>query len=416
MTPGARRRAGSLAVAAVLATALSLGVGATTSPAAAAECEIGKTQYFDGQSQNLVRLGIPQTWQLAQGKGVVVAVVDSGVNDDNAHFPDGVLLPGTSFVAGDTDGTGRTDALGHGTAVAGIIAARALPRSFGSGMIGAAPAAQILPVRVFTRDQDVQPGETPLTGDNIARGIRWAVENGADVINVSLSAPSTNTSLAEIKSALALAEKRDVVVVASSGDSDGTERVEQRFPAAGRNVIGVAATNAQGFVDDYSVHGEAVDVAAPGANVLVTFHGNGDCQTGPDVALTSWAAPFVAALAAQLRERFPKDSAEQIAYRILSTAERPVAGQRDDDQGWGVIRPYEALTATFDTRRAGPAAPDQEKTEAVALEPTGARPMQATTDPLDPARREVLWWLIGGGGLAALALVSRPLVARARRD
>lgn len=414
MTAAPRRtRLRSVLAAALVATLAPLGVVATATPASAAECEIGKTQYFPGASPVLQRLGVGQAWTLARGRGVKVAVVDSGVNDDNAHFPDGVVLPGVSFVAGDPDPTGRTDVLGHGTAVAGIIAARALPK-VKSGLIGAAPEVQILPVRVFTRDTDLQPGDTPLTGAGIARGIRWAVENDADVVNVSLSAPSTNISLGEIKSALALAERRNVVVVASSGDSDGTSRTEQRFPAAGRGVIGVAATNVQGVVDDYSVHGEHVDVAAPGSNILVAFHANGDCQTG-EQALTSWAAPFVSALAAQLKERFPKESAAEIAYRIASTAQRPVAGQRDDRQGWGAIRPYEALTATLDTRRPGPAAPGQKAKQAVASEPTGARPMEVATDPLDPARRQVLWWLIGGGGLAALALVVRPLV-RARRD
>lgn len=406
--PGSRRARVALAALLVAAPAAVLG---TATPAAAAQCQVGTTQYYPDVSPTLVQLGVPQAWTLAKGRGVTVAVVDSGVNTDNAHFPDGVVLDGTSFVPGDTT-AGRTDVTGHGTAVAGIIAARGLQ---GSGMIGVAPEARILPVRVFSRTaEEAQPGDLVLSGSSIAQGIRWAVENGADVINVSLSAPTTNTAVPEIESALALAQRRDVVVVASSGDTTGQDTTEKRYPAAGRGVIGVAATNAEGVVDDYSVHGESVDVSAPGAAVLVTFHGNGDCLTG-ETPLTSWAAPYVAGLAAQLRERYPEESAEQITYRITSTAERPVAGQRDDEQGWGLIRPYEALSTTLDERRAGPAAPDADRVQAVASRPTGARPMRATTDPLDPARREVLWWLIGGGGLAALALVLRPLVARARR-
>ena len=399
------------ALAAVLVAA-PLAVLGTAGPASAAQCQVGTTQYFPGLSPTLVKLGVPQAWTLAKGRGVKVAVVDSGVNTDNAHFPQGVVLPGTSLVPGDTS-AGATDLTGHGTAVAGIIAARGLK---GSGMIGVAPEAQILPVRVFSRTgQDAQPGDLALSGAGIAAGIRWAVENGADVINVSLSAPTTNTAVPEIESALALAARRDVVVVASSGDTTGQDTTEKRYPAAGRGVIGVAATNVDGVVDDFSVHGESVDVSAPGASVLVTFHGNGDCLSG-EQALTSWAAPYVAGLAAQLRERFPDESAEQIAYRITSTAERPVAGQRDDERGWGLIRPYEALSTTLDERRAGPAAPDAQQAQAVASRPTGARPMRVSQDPLDPARQQVLWWLIGGGGLAALALVLRPLVARARRD
>ena len=201
-----------LLAASLVAAAAPVAVLATAGPASAAECEIGKTQYFPEASPGLVRLGVPQAWNLARGRGVVVAVVDSGVNDDNAHFPEGVVLPGTSLVPGDADPTGRTDLLGHGTAVAGIIAARALPQER-SGMIGAAPDAQILPVRVFTRDDDPQAGDVPVTGSGIAQGIRWAVENGADVVNVSLSTTATNTSLGEIKSSLALAARRDVVVV-----------------------------------------------------------------------------------------------------------------------------------------------------------------------------------------------------------
>ncbi len=394
----------------------SWGALGAAAPASAAECTVGTTQYVKEASPTLVGLGIPQSWRLATGKGVTVAVVDSGVNTANAHLPAGtVVLPGTSFVPGDPTPDGRTDTFGHGTGVAGIIAARPL-KGIDSGMIGAAPAAKILPVRVFSSDPpQPEAGEFPPTGGRTAAGIRWAADHGADVINVSLSAPANNSSLVEMKNAVEHAQKKGVVVVASAGDErDGRATSAARYPASYPGVIGVAATNAEGAVDDYSIHGEQVDVSAPGSNVLLAFHGNGDCQTNP-TPQTSWAAPFVSALAAQLTERFPRESPEEIAYRITSTAQRPVAGARDADQGWGLIQPFEALTASPDQRRPGPAAPHQQGGGPAASTATPVRPMSATSDPLDPVREQALWWIIGGGGLAALALVVRPLAIRARR-
>ena len=412
MTRSSRGRvtAGLLLVA---ASGLVVSVAA---PASAAECTVGTTQYIKQASQTLVGLGIPQSWRLATGQGVTVAVVDSGVNTGNAHLPAGtVVLPGTSFVPGDPTPDGRTDTFGHGTGVAGIIAARPI-KGIDSGMIGAAPAAKILPVRVFSSDPpEPEPGDFPPTGARTAAGIRWAADHGADVINVSLSAPANNTALVEMKNAVEHAQKKGVVVVASSGDSrDGTSIESARYPASYPGVLGVSATNAEGVVDDYSVHGDQVDVSAPGSNVLLTFHGNGDCQTNA-TPQTSWAAPFVSALAAQLVELFPRESPEEIGYRITSTAQRPVAGARDADQGWGLIQPYEALTASPDQRRPGPTAPNQKDAGTQASAATPVRPMSASTDPLDPVREQALWWLIGAGGLAALALVARPLAIRSRR-
>lgn len=412
MTRGSRRL---VTAGAVLVAASGVALGAAA-PASAAECTVGTTQYVKEASPTLVGLGIPQSWRLATGQGVTVAVVDSGVNTGNAHLPAGkVVLPGTSFVPGDPSPDGRTDVFGHGTGVAGIIAARPL-KGIESGMIGAAPAVKILPVRVFSSDpEQPEPGDFPPTGARTAAGIRWAADHGADVINVSLSAPANNTSLVEMKNAVEHAQKKGVVIVASAGDArEGQATTSARYPASYPGVIGVAATNAQGAVDDFSVHGEQVDVSAPGSNVLLTFHGNGDCQTNP-TPQTSWAAPFVSALAAQLKQRFPRESPEEIAYRIESTAQRPVAGARDDNQGWGLIQPFEALTASPDQRRPGPAAPNQKHAGAAASTATPVRPMSASTDPLDPVREQALWWIIGGGGLAALALVVRPLAIRARR-
>ncbi len=177
--------------------------------------------------------------------------------------------------------------------------------------------------------------------------------------------------------ALAFAARKDVVVVASGGNPGKDDRLpltEPRWPAAGAHVVGVAASNASGAVDEWSVHGPQNDVAAPGANVLAAFHDNGDCLYGQEHAYTSFATPFVSGLAAQLRERFPDESADQIAYRIMASADRPRMGERDDVSGWGEIRPYEALTMSLDPNRAGPPVPGVRKPAAARADTSrGAR-------------------------------------------
>ena len=388
-------------------------VVAATAPAAATGCQYGKTQYVDTSSYAIASLGAPQSWPLATGKGVTVAVVDSGVDDHNAHLS-GAVLPGGSFVGGDP--TGRVDKAGHGTGVAGIIAARPLT---GSKLVGEAPDAKILPVRVFQYDS-IQ-GRTvpyPPDGTRIAQGIRWAVQNHADVINVSMSSPATDPAVPAIKAAVALAHRHNVVVVASGGNyelpqgqTNAQPTTALRYPAAAPHVIGVAASNAQGEVDDWSIHGPQNDVAAPGANVLITFFANGDCLAG-DKPYTSWAAGFVSGLAAQLRQRFPHESADQIAYRITASADRPRLFERTDTDGGGEIRPYDALTMTLDPNRPGPPLPGAAHQVTPPAPRSPVTPLAVRTDPLAPTRARMLWWALGATGLGALALVLRPWVGR----
>ena len=328
----------------VAASCVAVGTLAALAPPAGATetgdpCPTADAPFIDQSSPALVNLGFPQSWRLATGAGVTVAVVDSGVDVDNLHLGPDVVLPGTSFVSGPgVSSDGRNDIYGHGTAVAGIIAARNLE---GSGLVGAAYDAKILPVQVFSQDEEDQsgtPGEpsTPL----MAAGVRWAADNGADVINVSMSTDSQDPDLASLQDALSYAQSKDVVVVASAGNyepaAEGESETESRWPAADATTVGVAATNATGVVDDYTVHGEGSDVAAPGENILVASLANrGDCIAGVGQPYSSWAAPFVSGLAAQLRERYPRASAEEIVYRILASADRPRLGYSDTESRGG---------------------------------------------------------------------------------
>ena len=388
-------------------TVPSAAVASVPSSAAGTDCEVGRTQYVGQSSYAISSLGIPQSWSLATGKGVTVAVVDSGVDPGNAHLK-GAVLPGTSFVPGPP----TQDLLGHGTGVAGIVAARYVR---GSALIGAAPSAKILPVRVF-QDEDTtgsRPVAFPPDTARMAEGIAWAVRHGADVINVSMSTRPSDDAVPQLKAALDLARRKDVVVVASGGNQvEDSPFTQVRYPAGGAGVVGVAASGATGEVDNWSIHGRQNDVSAPGANVLIAFHADGDCLAGQDHAYTSWATGFVSGLAAQLREKFPHESADQIAYRIMASADRARMSERDDVQGWGEIRPYAALTMSLDPTRPGPPVPGAAKEPPAPAPHAQVAPLAATTDPLAPARVRAMWWGLGAAGLCALALVLRPWLGR----
>lgn len=387
--------------AAVLALGVVPGVPLIASPASGAEsdqpCEAGVTRYIDDPSaaRNLTQLGFPETWKIATGKGVRVAVVDSGVNADNAHLADAVDK-GRSFV----DGDAREDAFGHGTAVAGIIAAR---RVDGSVLVGAAPDATILPVRTYEKVPDTA---------GLAKGIRWAAEQKADVINVSVSTGPNDAALPELRAAVKYAVSVGAVIVASGGNQGELAPLTQkRFPAALPGVIGVAATRSNGAVDDWSIHGPQNDVAAPGEDVLIAFLGNGDCLGGANGrAYTSWATAYVSGLAADLRQAFPDATAEEISDRILDTASRPVRSKRDNVQGWGVIQPYAALT-TSGTGAPGATGADDAQSARGGITPVGLH-----SDPMQPTRTAMLWWAIGSLGVAGVALVLRPWIRSLRKE
>jgi len=375
-------------------SALSAAPAQAESAPTSARCTAGKDQLVNNPQslENLYQVGFPASWRLATGRGQVVAVVDSGVDARNVHLKDAVTK-GRSFAGGaPTD-----DTKGHGTAVAGIIAARQVDQSV---LVGAAPNATIMPVRVH----DVKPKTSA-----IAEGIRWAAENGADVINVSLSTGPSDPDLPALKAAVADAVARDAVVVAAAGNRPEAEPYTQvQYPAGFPGVIGVAASNTSGDVDDFTIHGEHVDVSAPGSNVLISFRNNGDCIVGLDQPFSSYSTAYVSALAAQLRERFPDDTAEQIANRLESTADRPRRSARDDVQGWGLIQPEAALTSISNAPPGSPAAGDQQTSSA------GIVTTAASVDPDEPARTRLLWWTLVMSALLGIGLIAFPLARRGR--
>ncbi|WP_053071777.1 S8 family serine peptidase [Cellulomonas sp. A375-1] len=420
MTSGARPRPGSsasragLALRGVLAWAVLGGTSlawVADAPAATAAVEQGcgdeAPRYLDQEPPALAQLGAQEAWRFATGDGVVVAVVDSGVDDRNPHL-EGAVADGRDVVTG--DGTGRTDTWGHGTAVAGIIAAR---RVADSGVVGLAPGARVLPVRVYHAEGDdaVEQGVQPTPG-RIAAGITWAAAQGATIINVSMS---TDADDAALRAAVRDATARGSLVVASAGNRNTADDKadDARYPAAYPEVLSVAAVDAELRPTDASIHGEHVDVAAPGAQVLTVYPGAGDCWYATTEPAPSWSTAYASAAAALVAERFPDETPAQWAYRLEVTAARATPDARTDTTGWGVIRPDVALQFVDDGTAAGPPSPVRAPTSTSTVT---ASPIvvEDTVDPMAQAREGAVWWVLGGTAAVALVALAWRLVSPRR--
>jgi membrane-anchored mycosin MYCP len=300
------------------------------------------------------RLRLAAAHTLATGRGQRIAVIDTGV----APHP---RLAGRLVGLGDYlgDGDGLDDCDGHGTAVAGLIAAAADP---GDDLVGVAPDALILAVRQFspsiTGDAAHPAGDLP----SLAGAVLRAVRAGATVVNISgaVCVPATQAATvgAPVRAALDAAVAADVVVVAAAGNADGggcaaDDPGQVSLPGwFGDDLLAVGAVGSDDRPAAFTVPGPWVDVAAPGTGVRSLSVGGG---TGAPLDGTSFAAPYVAGLAALIRERRPELSAREVADRIVATARRP-AGGRGDAVGAGVVDPVAALTVEPAVLYANPAA------------------------------------------------------------
>lgn len=313
----------------------------------------------------------PETavWPHSTGKGVTVAVVDSGVDADHPQLRNGKVLAGEDFWL-EGDFPGNFDCMSHGTSVASVIAAN---RSAGVGFAGLAPDATILPVRVTERDIDAN-GSRPVPSELIARGIRYAAEQGADVINVSLAGLFSSP---KVRSAVKYAQKKDALIVAAVGSPAQNEPPgTPSYPASYPGVLGVAGIDNAGMLAD-SRMGRQVDLVAPGTAILAAARESGhDYYQG-----SSYAAAFVSGTAALVRARNPKLSAKQVAERIMATTD-PARGV---GYGKGVVNPYRAVTdrlsgaAPVPMKPADPQYVDEEREAAAAWwQQTGTVALAAT--------------------------------------
>jgi subtilisin family serine protease len=238
-------------------------------------------------------IGMPAAWLTLSGSAPVIAVLDTGA--DFAH-PDlnGAFVPGYDVVNGDAD---PTDDNGHGTAAAGVIAARADNAEGGAGVC---PICTVMPVKVL----NATGGGTDST---VAAGVVWAVEHGARVISMSLGGPGISQVLSD---AVAYAITKGVVLIGAAGNSGTTT---QFFPAANPGVLSVAGTNSADVLYDWSNRGAWVNVAAPGCNVAPARGGSYENFCG-----TSSATPVVAGLAGLVLALRPQASILEVNGALMS--------------------------------------------------------------------------------------------------
>src|SRR5262249_50442844 len=242
----------------------------------------------------LAKLRIPQAHTLTKGENVLVAVIDSGV--DVTHPDLNGVIAGT-FALFDPLGQPHS----HGTAIAGVIAAQARLR-----LMGCAPAVRILAIKAFGEAVSGAEG----TGLNIRKGIEYAVERGAKVINMSFAGPRDP----QLESAIAAAHEKGIVLVGAVGNAGPNSPA--LFPASDPRVIAVTATDATDKLFAAAVRGTHIAVAAPGVDIALLAPGGGfQFASG-----TSFAAAHVSAIVALLLERNPQLTPGAVRQLLLSTA------------------------------------------------------------------------------------------------
>lgn len=328
------RWAGAAATLALAAGCLASAVPAA--PAAHADDVRGS------QRQVLKTLDLPHAWRVSEGLGVTVAVLDSGVDPGHRDLV-GSVVEGRDFTVG-ANPPGTAPLRLHGTYMASLIAGHGHGPGGASGVIGVAPKATVLSVRVILEDEE--PGfrafNTAERFENVvARGIRYAVDHGADVINMSIS---KELATKEERAAVRYAISRGVVLVAAAGNGgagkpDSTGYAPYSYPAAFPGVVSVAAADLRLHRASFSNWNPSVLVAAPGVDILGAGPGD-EYWVGRG---TSQATALVSGVAALIKAKYPKMSPALVAQALTAGVVGRPSGGYDTGVGFGVVNASRAL-------------------------------------------------------------------------
>ncbi|MFC5216073.1 type VII secretion-associated serine protease mycosin [Streptomyces coerulescens] len=308
------------------------GVVALTGALLLTTASTASADYVRDQQWALNAFAADDVWAESQGQGVTVAVVDSGVD---ASHPDlsGQVLAGKDFTGG---GNAREDLVGHGTKMASIIAGHGHGSGNDSGVVGLAPKAKILPLRTLQTRNDKNLEET------WGPAVRYAVDQGAKVINLSFGSDGGSKTTSDGREAIAYAQAHDVVVVAAAGNEGIGSVIE---PAALPGVVSVGAVDEKANLWTDSNTGKGLTLTAPGVEIVGA---NSTMSNGyGESSGTSEATAYASAAAALVRSKYPDLSAGQVINRLIKTAtfaHHKGLKAPDEEYGYGIVRPYSALT------------------------------------------------------------------------
>ncbi|MFI6929931.1 type VII secretion-associated serine protease mycosin [Streptomyces sp. NPDC050287] len=284
------------------------------------------------QQWHLDAMRAQEMWRTSTGKGITVAVIDTGVDPDNPDLK-GRVLDGKDFAPSSRAGDEHTDYEGHGTGTAGLIAGTGAYGG-GKGAFGLAPGAKILPIRVPAETEDAMGFARPAY---FSKAIRYAADANAKVINISMASV---VSSPELTAAVKYAVDRGSLVFAAVGNEvDKGNPV--LYPAATPGAVGVAAVGKNLRRAYFSEYGPQVDMAAPGESMVHACGGKtGLCKTEG----TSDATALASASAALIWSKHPTWTNNQVLRVMLNTIGAPTDGaKRNDSIGYGIVRPRVAL-------------------------------------------------------------------------
>lgn len=290
----------------------------------------GTNDFYAADQWSIPNMGVDLAWNISTGYGVTVAVVDTGVDIDHPDLVSSMSTTGYNAATMEVGLDYADDDSGHGTRVAGIIAA---DKDNEIGIAGIAPDITIVPIKVN------YAGTSSIKASWAIDGILFAIDQGVDVINLSYGSTTYNALMEQV---IDQAVAAGIVVVAAAGNS-GTEKYY--YPASYDNAISVGSIDEDSTISGFSTFNHQVDLSAPGADLPTTAMGNDYVNVNG----TSFASPAVAASAALLLSVYPDLTPAEVREKLQSTAIDAGETGLDKYYGHGIVNVYDALASDMAT-------------------------------------------------------------------